>query len=407
MSTYKYQAISKQGTKVNGVVEGYNEIDAIDKIKRTCDIVVKISEIKEKNSALSGLLGTEIGGGKIDMRELAMVCSQFAIMIRSGINIVHAVELVAKKSKDKKLHKIMRAVQDDVEAGRGLADSFEEHGDKYLPVIFIETIRAGEQSGNLDGAFESMYRHYDKQSQNNRKVKSALIYPAFVLVIAVAVIIVLMVKVVPTFTSVFDSYGADLPTITKILIAVSDFFRKYWIVMIIVIVAIIVGIKIYKTTEKGRENLAKLSLKLPLLGTIQEMNSASQFSNNLSALMSAGIPINQAITVTAKVIENYYVSKGVDKLNTKIVEGHNLGDSVAEVGVLPEMLNDMVTVGEETGQLEETLATVGEYYDTELNIAIASALNKLQPALLMVVAAVAGFIVVAIYIAMFDMYGVM
>jgi len=407
LKTYKYQAISKDGAKVSGVVEGFNEFDAVDKIKEKCDIVIKLTEVKEEKEGVSGLLAMEIGGNNLDMKQFTIVCSQFSILIKSGLSIVRTTELVATQTKDEKLKKILTEIQKDVAAGRSLATSFEERGGKMMPVLFIETIRAGEESGNLDVAFDSMYKYFDRQADSKSKVKSAMIYPIFVLVVAVVVVIVLMVKVVPTFSSIFDSYGSDLPTITKILIAVSNFFQKSWIIVIAALIAIIIGVKVYGMTENGKTNLAKLSLKLPALGNIQKMNAACQFSTNFGTLLKAGITILDALPITSKVIENYYISKEVGKLNASIEQGRTLGDSMKEMQVMPDMLNDMVAVGEETGHLEETLDVISYYYQKELDTAIKDAINKLEPTLLLVVAGIAGFIVIAVYLAMFEMYGVM
>lgn len=224
---------------------------------------------------------------------------------------------------------------------------------------------------------------------------------------ATVVVIVLMAKVVPTFTKIFANYGAKLPLVTRILIAISSFFQKWWLLLIGVILGAIVLIKIYQATESGKIHIAQVALRIPVLGKIQRMNAACQFATNLATLIQAGLTINHAVEITAKVIENRYVSAQVGRLSGMIEEGHTLGSSMTEIKALPDMLIDMVAVGEETGQLDETLQTVSEYYSKELDRAIADALAKLEPALLVAIAGIAGFIVVAIYLAMFQMYGVM
>ncbi len=404
MVTYKYSAISKNGEKVSGVTEAFNEMDAIDRIKQNHGIVLKIEEVNEDKQ---GFLNMEIGGNKLDQKAFTVMCSQFAIILRSGIPIARTVHLIADKMTNKPLKKMLKSVADDVEAGRGLAASFAERGDKLLPQIFIETIRAGEESGNLDKAFETMYDHYDKTTKMKAKVKSALIYPAFVLVIAIAVVIVLMVKVVPTFTAIFDSYGAQLPLMTRILIAISNFFRDYILIMVAIVAVLIIAYKIYANTEDGRLKVAQWALKMPVFGNIQILNCASEFANSMTTLLSAGLPLTRCIRITAKVITNYHVSQEVGKIAGKLEEGRTLGTSMRESGVLPDILVDMTSVGEETGELEKTLHTVGGYYDTELNMAVTSAINKLEPGILVGLAVIAGFIVIAIYMAMFEMYGAM
>ncbi len=404
MITYKYSAISKSGAKVNGVIEGYNEMDAIDRIKADCDIVLKVTPMEESKESF---LTMEIGGKKLNNKEFTVMCSQFAIIIKSGIPIARAVGLVYEKTTDKALKKLLKKVATDVEGGRSLAASFEENGAGLLPQTFVESIRAGEESGNLDTAFQSMYEHFDKQTKIGAKVKGALMYPAFVLVLGIIVIIVMMVKVIPTFIQIFDGLDAELPAITVSLIVLSTFFQKYWGLLLGIAVVLTLIYKIYGNTEEGRIKFAKNQLKLPVLGNIHQLNAASQFSNTLCTMIDAGLPLTKAVSITAKALDNYYISQEVGKMTGKIEEGHTLGDSMRESGCMPDILTDMTAVGEESGELSETLSTIAAYYDAELSTAISEALAKLEPAILVVIAAFAGYVVIAIYIAMFSMYGAM
>lgn len=404
MITYKYSAVSKDGMKVNGVIEGYNEMDAIDRIKADYDIVLKVTPMEE---AKESILTRELGGTKLNNKEFTVMCSQFAIIIKSGIPIARAVTLVYEKTTDKALKKLLKKVSTDVEGGRSLAASFEENGAGLLPQTFIESIRAGEESGNLDTAFESMYEHFDKQTKIGAKVKGALMYPAFVLVLGIVVVIVMMVKVIPTFINIFDGLDAELPAITKSLIAVSTFFQHYWALLAVIAIVGFIAYKVYGNTEEGRLKLAKNSLKLPVLGNIQQLNAASQFSNTLVTMIDAGLPLTKAVSITAKALDNYYISQEVGKMTGQIEEGHTLGDAMRDSGCMPDILTDMTAVGEESGELSETLSTIAAYYDSELATAISEALAKLEPTILVVIAAFAGYVVIAIYVAMFSMYGSM
>ena len=402
MVTYKYTALSQSGQKVSGVIDAFNEMDAVDRIKQNHSVIIKMTPVKE-----NGLLNMEIGGNKLNNKAFIVMCSQFAIILGAGIPIARTCHLIADKTTDKPLKRMLMHVAEDVEAGRSISASFAERGEKLLPTTFVETIAAGEQSGNLDKAFQTVHEHFDKQAKMAARVKSALAYPIFVLFIAVAVVVVLMVKVVPTFLAIFDSYDAQLPLPTRILIAISDFFVKYWMVLLAIIAAAAIFYKVYGNTEEGRMNLAKWSLKVPILGNIQELNAASEFANTLTTMLSSGLPMTKAITITAKTMSNYYMSTEVGKLAVKLEEGHALGASMREANFMPDILVDMVSVGEETGEMEQTLKTVALYYDAELDMAINSALEKLEPALLVGLAGIAGFIVIAIYMAMFGMYAAM
>lgn len=404
MATYKYTAISKDGVKVSGVVEGFNEFDAVDRIKQDCDIVLKLTEVGEKKP---GLLSMEIGGNRLNAKAFSLMCAQFSIILQSGIPIGRTVRLIGDKMTDKKLKGILKKVAEDVEAGRSVAASFQERGGKLLPAVFIETIRAGEESGNLSKAFETMYQHYDKQVKMRAKVRNALIYPVFVLALAVVVVIVLMVKVVPTFMDIFASYDAELPLITQSLILISNFFRKYIFLIIVVFAAIALIFKLYANTEKGRMNVAKLALKIPVLGNVSLLSAASEFAANLTTLIGAGLQLTRAVSITARVINNYYISQCVGKMTSRLEEGYTLGECMREADCLPDILVDMTAVGEETGELESTLHTVSGYYESELDMAVQDVLKKLEPTLLIGMAVIAGYIVLAVYIAMFQMYSVM
>ena len=385
------------------MIEGYNELDAAERIKETCDVVLRMKEVRDKN----GFLSRDIGGTKLDMKAFTVMCSQFAIILRAGIPIARTVHLIADKTTDKVLKRILTQVADDVEAGRSISSSFEERGGKLLPATFVDTIRAGEETGSIDTAFRTMHRHLDKQTRMSARVRGALAYPVFVLFIAVVVVIVIMVKVVPTFTAIFDSYGAELPGITKALIAISHFFARYWLVLLMIAIALFLFYKLYGNTEEGRLKFAVLGRKLPVLGNINELNSASQFANSMATMLSAGLPLTRAISITARVIDNYFVSQEIGKLSGRLEEGHGLGTSLRDSACMPDILTDMVAVGEETGELQSTMETVASYYDNELEEAINAAIAKLEPTLLIFMAVVAGFIVIAVYMAMFSMYSVM
>ena len=388
------------------MVEAFNEMEAVDRIRQDCDIVLKITPAGAKGEE-GNFFSRDIGGTKLDMKAFTLMCNQFAIIVKAGIPIARTVQLIAAKTTDKTLKRILNQVAGDVESGRSLAASFEERGGKLLPPTIIETIRAGEESGSIDSAFASMAEHLDKQTKMRGKIKSALSYPIFVLVIAVVVVIVLMVKVVPTFTEMFADLGGEMPAITRSLISVSNFFRNYWMVLLGIGVAIFLFYKIYGNTEEGRLKFAQWQLKLPVLGEIAELGAASQFANSMATMLAAGLPMTKSISITAKVIDNYYVSQEVGKLAGKLEEGRSLGASMREQGVMPDILIDMVSVGEETGEMESTLKTIATYYDAELETAMESAIAKLEPALLVVMAGIAGYIVIAIYMSIFGMYTMM
>lgn len=400
MTTYKYKARTADGVAVSGVVEAYSEFDAVEQIKRTCPIVEKISEVKTSEKQ------------HIDINEplwvadktLSVTASQFSIMLRAGIPIGRVVELIAAQSSDKLMKRILTQCSEDVNAGYSLAHSLQKNG-KKIPVAFIETVRAGEESGTLETCFDRLTVYYEKAHKVKQKVRSALTYPIFLILLAVVVIGIVMVKLVPTMLELFGNMGQDLPLPTRILMAVSDFFVNYWPFLLVGLMIIIIAYKLYAKTPGGEMNLAKLKLKIPIIGKIGIMNGASQFSNTLSTLLTAGLPMARVLSITSKVMDNKAIGESVEKLVVEIESGKGLGDVIKQNEYLPDMCKEMTAVGEESGSLEETMGTIGTYYDEEAMQASSKALAMLEPIMTVGLGLFIGFIVIAIYMPMFQMYG--
>lgn len=405
LAHFKYTALSRDGEKVSGIIEAYNEVDASRRVKEDYGMVLKLSPVHVVKT--NNLLAAEIGGNRLNPKAFTVMCSQFAIILSAGVPLARAVALIGERTTDKPLKKLLDFVGSDVENGRSISASFAEHGKKILPLTFIETIHSGEESGNIEKSFNSMYEHFDKQSKMAAKVRGAMSYPLFVLFIAIAVVVVLMVAVVPTFMEMFEEFDAELPLPTQMLIAMSNFFRDNLIYMAILTVLILLTLRFYGNTEEGKVNLAKVQLKLPVLGNIALLTAASQFANSMTTLMDSGLPMTRAVNITARVIDNAFISGEIGKLSGDLEEGRSLGASMRTQAVMPNILIDMTAVGEESGELVKTLDTVAKFYDTELDQAIQSALAKMEPALLVTLGVIAGFIVLSVYLAMFQLYSAM
>ena len=405
MQTYKYKARDSVGNIVEGVVEAYDSLEAASRIRAQYAFVQEIREIKSHRAG--SILSMEIGGSRLNGKAFTLMCSQFATILKAGIPIARAVHLISDKTADKTLKTILDKVGADVEAGRTLSASFEEHGGKILPPTFCETLRAGEESGGLANSFESIYRHFDKQTTLNDKVRSAMLYPLFVLLVAVVVVIVLMVRVVPRFTSIFEDLGSEMPFLTRLLIAISGFVQKTWIGFALIVALVVVLLTIYGRSEKGAIRLSKLKLSVPVFGNIESLNAASLFANTMATMIGAGLPMTKSVYITSRVMTNAFIGNKVNHMVSRIEEGRTVVDAMREADCLPEILTDMVGVGEETGEMKVTLDTVAQYYDNELEVAVTDAVAMIEPAALVFVAAVAGFIVLAIYMSMFEMYNVM
>lgn len=402
MPTYAYTGLSDTGASVQGVVEAYDEIEAMEKARELCRIVQEVKEVRSR----TGLLSLEITKRKAKQKNLAIMCAQFSTIVQAGLSISRAVALVADQTTDKYLKQVLTDVAADVAAGHGLADSFENKGPE-LPRVFIETVRAGEESGRLPESFTRLYTYYDRRSKIMGKVASALTYPVFVLVIAIVVVAIMMVLVIPSIAGMVSSLGSDMPAITQFLIDTSAWVSQNIVLILVVVALVVVGVRLYARTEAGKTLLAKMKLKLPVLGSIGVYSGASQFTNTMGTLIASGLSMAHAIAVTARVMDNYVLSREVGRMQAGLEEGRTLGECMETCVYFPPTLIEMTTVGEQTGALEETLATMGEFYDSETQRVTDRALSLMEPALLVLMALFAGFIVIALYLPLFTMYASM
>ena len=400
MSTFRYEAISKDGVRVRGVVKARDKNEAVIQLKDELSIVTSIKEtydyagIREKLNATSG---------KINAKTLSLVCQQFGIMLDAGIPVGTAVTLLQKQTKDRTFKKILADVAEDVTAGYSMADSFQIHG-KKLPATFIETIRSGEESGALAEAFTRLSDFYMTRHKLYSKIKRAFMYPIFVIALAFVVIAIVMIKAIPTIAQTFMDQGENLPGLTLWLINTSNFFRKwFWLMAIIIAILIILFIS-YAKTRNGALRISKIRLKLPIIGKIEKLNIASQFSATMSTMLISGLPLMRALTITGNTLTNRVVSESIERAVKNLEAGFSLGDCLKKEGTLDELLVEMCTMGEQSGSLESTLSAIGKYYDYETEQAASRALGIIEPAILIILGIFVAIIVIALYLPMFTMY---
>ncbi len=406
MTTYRYTGMSTNGAKVEGIVEAIDQQEAIIKAKANCKVVLSVKAESKASGVLNADIGELLGGGKVKDKQLSLLCSQLAIELRAGLPMVRALELVAENEPNATLKKILTQTAEDVQAGHGLADSFALRG-PGLPKTFIETIKAGEESGRLDECFERLKAYYKNSGKVKSKVTSALVYPIMLIVVAVIVVAIIMIKAVPVFEDTFSSMGSELPGVTKALIATSHFFQNYYLLLIAIIAAIALAIKLYGTTESGKTTYAGVALSFPGIDLVNKMNGAAQFSSTMATMLASGLPMVKAAQITANVVDNYLISKDIQHAAEGVVAGNRLSDGLKKSVNLPALLLEMTGVGEETGNLEDTLNVINEYYTDEVSLAVDRALGILEPAITIVMALLVVFILLSVYLPLFSMYGSM
>ena len=405
MTTYRYKGMTSSGAEVEGLVEAFDKSDAVAKAKENCRVLVSVEPVSggKVNDILNADIGDLFSGGKIKAKALTLLCSQLSIELRAGLPLVSALRLVAENEEDKKLKKILTEVADDVHAGNGLADAFASRG-PGLPRTFIETVRAGEESGKLDETFARLQTYYEKSAAVGSKVASAMVYPAMLIAVAVIVVGIIMIVAVPVFEKSFADMGNELPGVTKALIAMSNFMVNNWLLLVAVIAAVALAVIFYGKTDSGAHLYARIALSFPGLGLVNKMNAASQFATTFSTMLASGLPLVSAARITANTSENLLIQEDIEKAVTGVVEGNRLADGLKSSPWFPQLLLEMVTVGEETGKLEETLNVISEYYTQEVDSAVKKALDILNPCITMVLAAMVVFILLSVYLPIFSMY---
>ena len=400
MPTYKYEGAYLNGEKVSGVVEAVSQTDAVNQIRQTCEIVLSIKEVPKSlvRDPLSKLQ-------KIGAKSLSLTCQQFAIILKAGLPLVQTVDMVAEQCQDKSLTALLKQVSEDVSNGWSLSYSFQERGARVLPVTFRETVRAGEESGDLQAAFQRMADYFERMNKTHESVMSALTYPMFVIIVAAVVVTVIMLYAVPTFVGIFEGMSMELPWPTRVLIGMSNFFQKYILVMILLLVLVVFLVRLYGTTEKGGPQLARVQLGIPVLGSVVRMSNASQFAHTMSMLLTAGMPILQAIEVSGRTMSNRCMSQEILGTLPGVEGGRPFGECLTYTKEIPPMLVEMTAMGEATGAMESTLDVMAAYFDNETDLKTKRAISLLEPTVIVILAALVVLILFAVYLPMFSMYG--
>lgn len=388
MTTYKYKGVSPDGARVSGVIKAYDEFEAVSQLRETCSVVTKIEAVPEQKEG-----GVSFGSRRIKDKELAILCSQFAIILTSGLPIDRCVEMVAAQARSREIQRVLEHVAEDVSGGYSLAQSFTNAGTAF-PVTFVETIRAGEQSGTLELCFDRLHKYYDKSAKTHAKLVSTLTYPVLVLIVAAIVFMVIMLFAVPMFTSAFAELGSDLPPITRGLIAVSNFFLHYWWIFVLMILAFCIVRLLLRRSDRGRMFLAAGKLKRSPLKRLHQINASAQFASTMATMLAAGLPVTRSLEVTAGVINNYLFSDSVRRVRQGVEQGRDLAGCMAADPTFPRLLTEMTGVGERSGNMEQTLTVIGDYFDNEVSVTTQRLLSLME--MLIVVAIIAVLIAIAI-----------
>ena len=395
MAQYNYKAMDKSGKAKKGSIEAINLDKAKEKLKSEGLIV---QDIKEQG------VGKKSGGGKkVKDKDLAVFCKQFSAVLNAGVTIISALEMMSEQLDNKTLQRALQEAQAYVQKGGTLADAFKLNP-KVFPPIMVNMTAAGEMSGNLEVCFDRLTTHFETANALKSKVKGAVTYPIVILIVVAAVVTVLMVGVIPQFAEMFDELGSDLPAATQMLVNFSDFLQHKWYIVIIIVAAVVFGLKAFGKTEAGSLLYAKIGIKFPLFGNLTIKSAAATFSRTMATLMASGISLIDAVEQVAKMINNRIIREALLDAKTQIAKGVPLSKPLRDCGLFPPMLPQMTKIGEETGNIEDMMDKVADYYEMEVNDATDALTAAMEPMIFVIMGVVVGGIVMAIYSPMLSMY---
>lgn len=393
---YKYKAVSQNGEMIEGFFEGDEESDVLAMLKGNNYMPVKI----EKDVGAEAQI--DIFSPKVKKKDLAVFCRQFYTMLDAGIGIVKCIDILEKQSENKTLVKSLRALHEDVQKGFTLSEGMKKHA-KVFPALLINMVEAGEFSGNLDTIMERMAVHFEKENKLENKIKSALIYPIVLSFVSIVVVIFLLVAVMPTFISMFESSGQALPGPTQALLIISNSLTEFWYIYVVMVFGISIGFAGFKRTNSGNELLDGLKLKLPIVKDTTVKIVTARFTRTLSTLMSSGMPLLQSIEIVGRVVGNKVIQDRLEIAVEDIRKGVSLSRTISQVKVFPPMVDSMIKIGEESGALDDILYKTADFYDDEVEVALQRMTTLMEPLMLVVMAIVIGFIVISMALPMFDM----
>jgi type IV pilus assembly protein PilC len=397
--TFAYKAVDGSGIPMKGEIAGANEVSVRDELRARG---LTVMDLKEKKGALQADI--KFGGKRVKPQELTVMTRQLSTMIASGMTLLRAFYVMEEQVENPKLRETLSAVRENIEAGKSLSEALSQHPKVFNP-LYVAMIRAGEAGGVLEQSLERTADQLEKDDSLRRQVKGAMAYPVVVLSFAMLVLIGLIAFIVPVFVGVFKDFGGELPMITRVTVAMSHAVTHQWYLLIGAAVGLVVGFRKWKTSPWGRKQWDRLRLRIPAkIGETVQKICLARWSRTFSALYSAGVPIMQAIEVTGQTAGNTVLEEAMEKVIESVKSGGSIAAPLKDSSIFPPMVAQMIAVGEETGNLDTMLSKVADFYEDEVAAAIKALTSILEPVMIILVGAIVGFIVIAMYMPMFKVY---
>lgn len=401
MGIFLYEGKDRRGKKVSGEVEA-KDLQAAFNVLKAKGVVPVASKIREKGTGLGREIKIPGFGPKVKSKDVVIFTRQFATMIAAGLPIVQGLDILSKQADNVAFRKVIAAVKETVETGGTFADGLKK-SPRVFDDLYTNMIAAGETGGILDVILERLAIHMEKAMKLNREIKTAMIYPAVVVSAAVIVTTVLLVFVIPTFADLFSEFGAALPLPTQFVINLSNFMVKNWYLILGVVAGLGTMIVKFVKTERGKEVLHPLLLKMPVFGDLIKKVAVARFSRTLGTLVSSGVPILDGLYICAKIAGNKVVERDVLRARIAISEGKSIVEPLSESVVFPSMVVQMIAVGESTGALDAMLSKIAEFYESEVDTAVGGMKQLIEPLMILFLGVTVGGLVIAMYLPIFKM----
>jgi len=400
MPKFVWEGKTRAGGNLSGEIEAPNEAFVLAQLRRQQIVPVKVKP-KAKD------LGFRLPGfrTKVSQKELAIFTRQFATMIDAGLPLVQCLDILGMQQENQAFKSVILKVKEDVESGSTFADALSKHP-KVFDELFVNLVAAGEVGGILDTILSRLAAHIEKAMKLAKKIKGAMVYPSTIIAVAIIVTVVLLLYVIPIFGKMFQDFGQALPAPTQFVLGLSAFTRKYFLLVFVAIGVLIAALRWYRNRESGRRNIDALLLKLPVVGSLLQRISVARFSRTLGTMVSSGVPILESMDIVAKSAGNKVIEEAIVKARMSISEGKTIADPLAEAKVFPVMVTQMVAVGEATGALDTMLNKIADFYDDEVDAAVEALTALLEPMLMIFLGVVIGGLVVAMYLPIFKLAGV-
>jgi len=399
MAVYKYKVVDANGKNKKGDIEAQDQEQAVSKLRSEGYTVISCDE--------AGMMDKDIQIGflkkKVKARDWSVFCKQFGSVLKAGVTIISALDMMSEQMDNKTLKNILLVAKAHVEKGGTLADGFKQSA-KDVPDILISMVAAGELSGNLEICFERLSTQFEKDGKLQSKIRGALTYPIIVLIVAVIVVIVMVVMVIPQFSDMFADMGMDLPAATKLLLWLSDLFRYRWWLVAGIVAVIIVLYKLFAASDVGKHTLGKIAIKIPIFGKMNVMTAAATTARTMSTLMASGIAMVDAVEAVAHMMNNILFEEALMDAKSQIMRGVPLSKPIRDCGIYPTMLPQMIKIGEETGNIEDMMDKVADYYEDQVDVTTDNVTAAMEPLTMVVMAGIVGVIVAGVYGPILSMY---